>query len=307
MITVHQDHSSDPSSSQARANHLACVAIGVVATAVGLLPWILTGMRLPLQNLWDQTTASTGLPRVLLPFSQYAITLVFGLIVTAWAVGGLVVRGFRGRLPRRAALTVGATLLLAHLLATAQTTLSTEPGLSERTASIVYLAACVAVAIASTLTGVVVFVLVVARPRAAAVLGWAVAALAVGQWAGSLVVPFGEVGGETRYWILSNVVRWVPAVIVGLAIAWSGLRTAGQFVAAFAALVLLWVGPAVFTAVTSSVGSRVLLPYPVELVDQTVRVFRAALLLPEIAAPPIAVAVVVAAVGTAVHRMVRTH
>ena len=31
---------------------MICVGLGVVAVAFGLLPWLLTGARLPLQNLW---------------------------------------------------------------------------------------------------------------------------------------------------------------------------------------------------------------------------------------------------------------
>lgn len=53
------------------------LAIGAVSAVLGLLPWLITGMRLPLQNLWAADTAPDAMPIVLLPFSQYALSLIF--------------------------------------------------------------------------------------------------------------------------------------------------------------------------------------------------------------------------------------
>lgn len=47
------------------------LALGAAAAIVGLIPWIITGMRLPLQNLWATDTRPADMPLALLPFSQY--------------------------------------------------------------------------------------------------------------------------------------------------------------------------------------------------------------------------------------------
>ena len=37
---------------KSRAGFLLSALVGVVSALVGLLPWLVTGMRLPMQNLW---------------------------------------------------------------------------------------------------------------------------------------------------------------------------------------------------------------------------------------------------------------
>jgi hypothetical protein len=300
---VHPDHSPTTSPQRTHWGIWTCVGIGIAATVLGLVPWIVTGMRLPLQNLWAQPTAPEQMPVALIPFSQYTVSTVLGLVTTAWAAGGLAVRSLRGRLPHGAGPVVGAVILVLQVAATVQTAKVVAPNLTERTASTVYLAACVAVVAVAAIGGLIVFALVTARPRAAAVPGWALAALAIGSWAATFLVPSGSTPGGVRYWLLTEVVRWVPALIVGVAIGWAGVGTGGRIVAALAALIVLWVGPAVLTAVSASVGSRVLLAYPRELVETAVAVLRAALVSPAIVLPPLAVAVVVAAVGLGGRRL----
>jgi hypothetical protein len=62
-------------------------------------------------------------------------------------------------------------------------------------------------------------------------------------------------------------------------------------------LLLLWLVPALATAVSSAVGSRALLRAPLEMLDYGWGVLRSALFMPELALPPLVVAVVVAAAG----------
>jgi hypothetical protein len=57
------------------------LGIGAASAVVGLLPWIITGMRLPLQNLWGTNTLPEAMPIGLLPFNQYAIPLIAGILV----------------------------------------------------------------------------------------------------------------------------------------------------------------------------------------------------------------------------------
>jgi hypothetical protein len=167
----------------------------------------------------------------------------------------------------------------------------------------VYLVALLAVVAAAVLTGLLVLRLITAPPRAGAVIGLSLVALVAGPWLADLLMPLGTAPGEVRSSVLNLVVRWVPAVLVGAAIAWGGQRTPGRVVAAVGSLLLLWIVPAVFTAVTSAAGSRVLLPYPSEVVDYGLEVLRAAMSAPELVLPPLLVALVVAAAGIALHRL----
>ena len=86
-------------------------------------------------------------------------------------------------------------------------------------------------------------------------------------------------------------------MLVGAAIAWGGIRTAGRIAAAAVSLLLLWIVPALVTGVQSAVGSRALLRSPLDLLDYGWVVFTSALTMPELVLPRIVVAVVVAAAG----------
>jgi hypothetical protein len=47
-------------------------------------------MRLPLQNLWGTNLLPEEMPIVLLPFSQYAITVLAGTVIVGSVTAGLV-------------------------------------------------------------------------------------------------------------------------------------------------------------------------------------------------------------------------
>lgn len=276
---------------------------GVAAGLVGLLPWLATGMRLPLQNLWAFETMPETMPIALLPFSQYALTSIVGLIVTGSAVAGLVARTLRRRMPRRgfAGLLVG--VLAVQVVALAQTAVTVQAGLQHRLESTVYVVALIALTLFSIAVGALVLWLIARAPRAGALIGLAFGSIAVGFWASTLLHPFlGVVSGEVS-WLL-GALRWLPAVLIGAAISWCGVGTIGRVVAAIASLVVLWLAPALATAVSSAAGTRVLATRPAEMLDYGLGVFAAASTLPELVLPPIAVAIVVAGIGLGVRAVV---
>lgn len=77
---------------------------------LGLLPWLVTGMRLPLQNLWASETPPQEMPLVLLPFNQYTIALLAAGLVTGEAVAGIAARALRDRLGARGVVATLAAL-----------------------------------------------------------------------------------------------------------------------------------------------------------------------------------------------------
>jgi hypothetical protein len=270
--------------------------LGVAAAIVGLLPWLVTGMRLPLQNLWAIETLPGDMPIVLLPFSQYALTLIAALLVTGAAAAALTARATRRRQPRGGVVAIFVGLLASQVVAAAQTATVVRGGLDDRGASDLYFAAVLAVIVLAILVGTAVFWLVAVAPRAGALVGLTIAAVLFGPWVNGLLVPFSTQPAEAVAAII-GLTRWVPAILVGVAIAWCGLGTVGRSIAAVSSLLLLWTAPALITGVTSAAGSRVLAGAPAEMLDQAARVTGMALFLPELALPPLIVAVVVAGAG----------
>lgn len=265
------------------------VGTGVLSGVVGLLPWIVTGMRLPLQNLWATPTVDPAdMPVALLPFSQYSIGLIGAMLLVGGAVAGLAVRllGERRGLPGRLATVLAATgLLVVQLVALVQTAVVTGVGLrTDRSigtgaaigAAQVYLVALIAGTLLAIALAVVLLVVLARTAPGVVVVAVAVGALAAGTWVDAfLVSPVGFADGSVS--AVLSVTRWVPAVLVGLGIARTGLTSVGRVIGSVLALAVLWSGSAAVTAVTAALGTRVYLPYPLELASFGAEVFRSAL------------------------------
>ncbi|RIJ44165.1 hypothetical protein DZG00_16125, partial [Clavibacter lycopersici] len=227
-------------------------------------------------------------------------------------------RALRSRLPRRGSWLVVAGLLLAQVVALVQTATVTADGLGmddvsgagDRTgASIseaqVYLVAFVAGTAAMVLLAGIVAALLARAPAGLAVVAAAVPVVLLGGWLGGLVSR-GATGmlSDTAYAILP-VISWVPPVVLGVAIALTGLRSVGRIVGSIVAVLLLWVGTAVVVGVTYALGNRVLLRYPLELLDAGGMVGGAVLRGEGGVLGQLAVAVVVGILGALVVRAVR--
>lgn len=299
-MTRHDDVPAAGSTASGRAiPWWAALLIGVGAALAGLLPWVITGMRLPLQNLWASATPPGGMPIALLPFSQYAITLIVGLLVVGPAIGGLVVRLLRERMPRPRTALVLVGIVAVQFTAIVQTASVVVAGLQRRSESGFYVVALTLVAVLAAGFGILTFFLIAKAPRAGAVAGLSIAALALGPWLSALIVPFGTVASNEVYAFLGWL-RWIPPVLVGLAIAWGGIDTVGRVVAGLFGLLLVWIVPAIQTGIFNAAGSRVLANDLGEMREYGLAVFVAALTRPEIAIPPLAVAILVAAIGLVV-------
>jgi hypothetical protein len=278
--------------------------IGAGSALVGLLPWILTGMRLPLQNLWAASTMPEAMPISFLPLSQYFTTQLIGLLVMGFAVGAVVARATRAHAGRSGWLFIGLGVVAVQLIAAIESFVVLTGGLRDDSYSSLYVAALVATVALAMLVGNAMFLLIAVAPRAGATIGISVAAIAASLWLGALVRPLISAADGSGLWLL-DVLRWTPAVIVGIGLAWGGLNTFGRILAAPFALAILWIAPAAVTAVDNAAGSRVLAHEPVQMLEYGVGVFFAALTTPEIVVPPLVVAVVVALVGLVVRAVWR--
>ncbi|MPV49246.1 hypothetical protein GCG21_04355 [Pseudactinotalea sp. HY160] len=269
---------------------LAGVAAGVVAAAAGLLPWLVGGGRLPLQNLWANETLPGGMPFVLLPVSQYkAITLLVLLVVPAVAAG-LAVRATAGRVALPA-WSVAAGLLLAHAGATAQSFVVVARGLElGQTVDArvgLYFFGLLGGVVASILLAQAGFLLTSRASRGPAALGLSLVATPLAYWLNEAVAALSGPGQYPA--IMSGVVRWLPAVVVGLTLAWYGLRPGRQIAVWAAALAALWVTPALFVSLQYGLGMRILRGDVGEMLSASAQLFPQVL---ELMVAPVVVALV---------------
>ena len=290
--------------------------MGVGTAIVGLLPWIVTGMRLPLQNLWaTPTTDPSDMPIALLPFSQYAVTSIASLLLVGGVVAGIVVRVLRARavIGRSGSLAALGALIGLQVLAVVETAVVTGAGMrmdgtpgtgADVSAAQLYVVALTVGSLVCVGAAAVLAAVVARAAPAGALVALAVGAVALGGWADALVVPPVSSAGDAAGAVLV-VLRWLPAVAVGAAIAWTGLRTIGQGVAAVVALAVLWSGAALVTAVSYALGSRVYLPYPLEMVSAGATVFVMAMGPAGATLVPLLVAAVIGVVGAVALRVSR--
>jgi hypothetical protein len=278
--------------------------VGVGSAVVGLLPWLVTGMRLPVQNLWAVNTLPEKMPITLLPFSQYELALIVAVIVTGSAIAGGFARGARVRKARFGLIAIAIGVLAVQAIATVQTSVTVSNGLSNSTASSVYLAALSAGSVAAIVIGLLVLLLIARAPRAGVAIAVSIAAVASSPWMTRIALPVGIVANESTMALL-NAVRWVAPVIVGLVLAWCGLGTIGRVAAAIVSFLVLWIGPAAITAVTAAAGTRVLAPYPAEMAEYAAQVFVGALGPPGGSLSLFAVATVVMVLGLGVRWAIR--
>jgi hypothetical protein len=274
--------------------------LGVAAALVGLLPWIVSGMRLPLQNLWATDTMPDRMPVAFLPLSQYALTSIVALLVVGPCAAGILVRATRRRWSEPSLWALLGGVLVVQVAAAAQAVVVVYGGLQVRLESALYSVVLALVALVGIVFGAVVLVLVGRAPRAGALIGMVLAAPLAASWLAMLVVPQNSgllVGG-----LAAGLTRWVPAVLVGVAIAWCGVGTAGRIVAAVVSLVLLWIVPVLITAVNAAVGTRVLASRPDEMIAYGAEVFRMAAGTAGESVPPLILGLVLAAVGLVLRR-----
>ena len=279
------------------------VLFGIAATAVGLLPWLITGLTLPLQNLWNVDTLPADMPRTLLPFSQYALTLIVGLIVVGSAIAGGIARAKRETQPRLALVALIVGVLAVQIAATIQTATVVSEGVGQSSASQLYLALLVAVTIVAMVVGLLVLTLIARSRVPGAAIAVSLAAVALGPWLAGLALPLNSLGTDANFTALS-IVRWIPAVVVGLAMAWSGFNSLGRAVASFTSLLALWIGPSLFTAISAAAGTRVLASRPAEMAEYGAQVFQSVLRTSE-SLSPLVLALVVMAVALGIGWMLR--
>ncbi|MGO4191143.1 hypothetical protein AB4Y67_05690 [Arthrobacter sp. YAF17] len=279
------------------------LAIGFAAALLGLAPWLITGARLPLQNLWGTQVMPAQMPLALLPLNQYESTTLVALMVTGAAAAGFAVRCWSPARRLLATWCAAGAVAAVQVAAATQSFIVLGGGLAPGQLSSLYLAGMLAGVAAAMAAGLVSLLLLAARSTALAALGPGLVAVPVVSWLAAGVGGVAGVGSVPV--VLIMLWRWLPAVLVGAALAWCGLRPRIRALVWMADLALLWVVPAIFSAVSSMLGTRVLagdLPAMAALGKQ---VFTAALGPAGGAGPTILLALAIAVIGTVVREQTR--
>lgn len=273
----------------------AGLLLGAGSALLGLLPWLARGGRLPLQNLWEGGIPAEA-PIVLLPFSQYAVTSIFALLVAGGTFAGVAAQALAARGGGRASVAwVGLGLLVVQVVAVVQTVVVVRGGLRPGDDSLTYLRGIAAGTVACAVVSLGAFALIALAPRAGALFGLTTGAIAAASWIP--IVFAGPLGTSSMPLWLFHSFAYVTPVLAGAAIAWAGVRTAGRVVSALVALALVWVAPAVTTAVAAALGTRILARDLPGMLEYGEGVFRMYVVDPTLALQPLAVAVVVAVIG----------
>ena len=137
--------------------------IGAAGALVGLLPWLVTGARLPLQNLAaDQSTTDT--PIALLPFSQYFLVTIVALLVVGAGAAGIAARALADRRPRFGTTLLVTGMLVAQLISAVQSSVITVQLLERSTRTLIYAGAVVAVIVVSLAVSLLVVLLIARAP-----------------------------------------------------------------------------------------------------------------------------------------------
>jgi hypothetical protein len=230
--------------------------LGILAGLLGLAPWLITGAQMPLQNLWGAEVLPERMPVSLLPLSQYELTTLVALLTAGGAAAGLAVRIWQPARRRLVAWCAASGVLAVQFTAAVQSFMVLDDGLTDGTLARIYFAGLLAGVIACIAASLVAFLLLASRSRALAALGAGLMAVPFTSWAGEWIVGF--VGQTNVPAAVPTVARWIPALIVGCALAWCGLRPARRAVVWLADLALLWVVPALFISVGYVLGTRAL-------------------------------------------------
>ncbi|MBO0981211.1 hypothetical protein [Microbacterium sp. SD291] len=281
---------------------LLSFAIGALGGIAGLLPWLVGGGRLPLQNLWATQTMPRDMPFSPLPISQYFVALLFSLVLLGGVFAGLAVHVAGQRRPLvawQAALGVAAVHMIAVVLSFGVLAAGLGFGSGVDPRAILYLAGMLGGTIAAVLMAQVGFWMTSRRSVGVVSLGVALAAVPFGNWVGRWFAAF--TGDAFVPPFVYSLERWLPAVVVGAALIWCGVRPVWRLVVWVVALLALWVTPALFTAIQAGLGMRVLQGDVAEMAAVSVQLFP--LVLAEVWMP-VVVGFAIAVVGTTVRMLV---
>lgn len=280
------------------------LAIGFASAALVLAPWLATGAKLPLQNLWQASVLPEEMPLALLPVNQYYALRVAVLLFVGGAVAGLAVRFFR-RVVEVPSWSAAVGALLVHSIAIIQSFVVVADGLGIHEPrvdprAVLYFGGLLGGAIFSALLAQAVFWLVSRSSVGPVSLGLALSAVPFVSWIVDSVTMLSLPTGLPI--VIPLIPPWLPAIIVGVVLGWCGIRPPRRLVVWVVSLAALWITPALFTSVWNAIGMRVLDGDLQAMREVVTQIFPVAL---GIAAVPVLFALALGGILTGVHMTIR--
>jgi hypothetical protein len=255
------------------------LVIGFASAVLGLAPWLVTGARLPLQNLWRAEALPEEMPISLLPVSQYHATTIAVLLFVGGVTAGLAVWAIRPRV-RVPFWSAASGVLCAHGVAVIQSFSVVASGLrvaegGADSRSFLYFAGMLGGTLAAVVLSQAVLWLTSRRGTSAVFLAVALSAVPFTSWVVLWIATLSGPAGPPS--AISWISTWLPAVIVAAVIGWCGVRPLRRLWIWILSLGALWILPAIMTAVTSALGMRVLDGDPAAMVEVASQIFPVAL------------------------------
>ncbi|MBT2588343.1 hypothetical protein [Arthrobacter sp. ISL-95] len=239
---------------------LTGLAIGFASAALVLVPWLLTGARLPVQNLWQYEVLPGDMPRALLPVSEYYALRIAVMLFIGGTLAGLAVRLLR-RLVEVPPWSAAVGVLVVHSIAIIQSFAVVadglrlhEPRVDQR--AVLYFGGLLGGTIFAVFLTQGVFWLATRKSVSVASLGMALSAVPFSLWivdTASMLSSPGALPPE-----IPAIGKWLPAVLVAVVLAWCGLHPLRRLLVWITSLAGLWITPALFTSVGNALGMRVL-------------------------------------------------
>lgn len=288
---------SPPKNQPASLTAVRAVLLGLSAGLLGLAPWLTTGAQLPLQNLWATEATPGQMPFSLLPLSQYKLTTLVGLLTVGGAVAGFAVRLWAPLRRRLTTWCAAGGVLAVQATAVVQSFSTVDSGLAGGTESRIYVVGLLAGVIASVAAGLVALLLFASKSPTRVALGVGLMAVPLAAWAADWL--FNIAGAANVPPAVPLAIRWLPAVLVGVALAWCGFRPLGRLWVWAVNLLLLWLVPALFISVQYVFGTRVYLGDAKEMLVMARDILQATLGPDGGAAPLVLVALALGLAGAA--------
>lgn len=288
----------------------ACSVIGACCAIFALSPWLITGMRLPLQNLWATNTLPGDMPFALLPFNQYALGSLTGLIILPYALISLLIRVLESQRVRVNGQIMAATVATFQLFAIIQSTIVVLNGVQRNRAGRAYVGIMFSALVLMVLCGLVVYWLLRRPGHPTGMVGVAIIAAPLVSWLTSFtrVTIFPTIGLPSYFrnlwgplqitasgiWLI--VLGLIPAIMIGAAIGIIGVRTLAAKLVALLALFLGWLIPGFYALVAMVEGNRVYWGMPGESVAAGVAAFRSQLFSVELSLIPAIISLLIAGI-----------
>ena len=236
------------------------VATGAVGALVGLLPWLVTDMELPLMGIARIYSAPEQSSVALMPLSHYYLMTSVSMILVGSAVTGTLTRLAAVRDTALNLRLVITGVVAVQVIALVQAASVLNGGIQYSSQGQTYLLGVSGAVMMAIAAGVVLLVGLARGGVAAMAVASTFGALALGAWISAVIMPL---GGDWMDNVSRSRLEWaialstlVPILVVGAVVGWCGASSPRRAAASATSFVALWLVPSLITAYGVAVSSH---------------------------------------------------